>query len=338
MPTRRSFLATSASILALQGCSSSADEVIVYSALDQEFSEPLLTAYALKTGVNVRPKFDVESTKTVGLFQMIAAEAGRPRCDLFWNNEILNTLRLKRKGLLAPFAPAGTADWPAAFTGKDRDWYGFAARARVLLVNTKLVPEREHPTGLNDLIAPRWKDQIGLAKPLFGTTATHATCLFATWGDSKAKDFFGALRANGAKIYAGNRPVAAAVATGEIAFALTDTDDAMLEAASGAPVRIIYPDRTPDALGTLFIPNTLAMIKNARHRELAEALAAYILSPEVETALAKGPSAQIPLNPRVSEPARVETPKTVKPMAADFEKVVDLWDDVASYLAKEFAG
>ena len=338
MPTRRSFLAASASMLALQGCSRSANDVVVYTALDQEFSEPLLSAYALKTGINVRPKFDVESTKTVGLFQLIKAEASRPRCDLFWNNEILNTLRLKRQGLLTPFAPAGTADWPAAFVGKEKDWYGFAARARILLVNTKLVPVGERPTSLRDLIAPKWKDQIGLAKPLFGTTATHAACLFATWGDAKAKEFFDALKANGAKIYAGNRPVAAAVATGEIAFALTDTDDAMLEVASGAPVSIIYPDRTPDGLGTLFIPNTLALIKNAPHREHAEALAAYILSPEVETALAKGPSAQIPLNPHVTEPARIETPKTVRPMAVDFEKVVDLWDDVASYLAKEFAG
>ena len=30
---------------------------------------------------------------------MIIAEANRPRCDLFWNNEILNTIRLKEKGL-----------------------------------------------------------------------------------------------------------------------------------------------------------------------------------------------------------------------------------------------
>ena len=338
MYTRRKFLTASASLLALPGCSDWANDVVVYSSLDQEYSEPLLTGYAQRTRVNVRPKFDVESTKTVGLFQMIAAEANRPRCDLFWNNEILNTLRLKRKGLLAPFAPAGTSDWPAPFRGKDNDWYGFAARARILLVNTKLVAEKDRPAGLNDLIAPVWKGQVGLAKPLFGTTATHATCLFASWGDSRARDFFSALKANGAKVYAGNRPVAAAVASGEIAIGWTDTDDAMLEVASGAPVAIIYPDRAENGLGTLFIPNTLALIKNAPHRLQAEALASYILSPEVEIALAKGPSAQIPLNPRVTESPRVETPKTVKAMAVDFEKVVDLWDDVASYLAREFAG
>ncbi|MHC5542150.1 extracellular solute-binding protein, partial [Singulisphaera rosea] len=86
--------------------------VVVYSALDREFAEPILKAYASRTGAQVRPKFDIESTKTVGLTNLLVAEAARPRCDVFWNNEILNTLRLRRKGLLAPFVPSRAADLP----------------------------------------------------------------------------------------------------------------------------------------------------------------------------------------------------------------------------------
>ena len=41
-----------------------------------------------------------------------------------------------------------------------------------------------------------WTKRCGIAKPLFGTTATHAACLFATWGDEKAKDFFRAIKGN----------------------------------------------------------------------------------------------------------------------------------------------
>src|SRR5689334_23248599 len=69
--------------------------VVVYSALDQEFAEPVLNDQARKAQVSVRTKFDVESTKTVGLTNTLIAEAVQPRCDLFWNNEILNTLRLE---------------------------------------------------------------------------------------------------------------------------------------------------------------------------------------------------------------------------------------------------
>ena len=67
------------------------------------------------------------------------------------------------------------------------------------------------------------------------------------------------------------------------------------------------------------------------HEKLVFAI--HPLAPRLKQPL---PKARV-LHARVTEPARVETPKTVKPMAVDFEKVVDLWDDVASYLAKEFA-
>ncbi len=36
--------------------------------------------------------YDTESTKTIGLTNKIRAERSRPRCEVFWNNEILNTL------------------------------------------------------------------------------------------------------------------------------------------------------------------------------------------------------------------------------------------------------
>ena len=112
----------------------------------------------------------------------------------------------------------------------------------------------------------------------------------------------------------------------------------MGELAAGSPVTIIYPDRQPDQLGTLFIPNTLALIKGAPHPKEAEALADYLLSPEVETRLAEAPSAQIPLNPDVNAKLQVETPKTVHAMDVDFEAAAKLWDQVAAFLGEEFAG
>jgi len=342
--SRTSLVLAGVFALAVGGCGSErpasapSGEVVVYSALDREFSEPILTAYQKQSGVSVLAKFDVESTKTVGLTNLIVNEAPSPRCDLFWNNEILNTLRLKEKGLLAPFQPAHAADLPDTFKAKDGTWYGFAARARILIVNTKLVPEAERPKGIADLLDPKWKGKIGLAKPLFGTTATHAACLFAAWGDEKATKFFKDLKANGVQIVAGNKQVATAVGSGELAFGLTDTDDAMGEVEAGNPVAIVYPDREADQVGTLFIPNTLALIKGAPHAEAAKKLADHLLNPEIETSLANGPSAQIPLLKSTSVSARVETPKTVHAMEVDFEAAARVWDKAAAFLAAEFAG
>ncbi len=344
------FLILSALGMPLAGCSretttdgttaeaSTAKEVVVYAALDREFSEPLLAKYAEQTGVRVEPKFDVESTKTVGLTEAIRAEANRPRCDLFWNNEILNTLRLKQEGRLAPFHPSHAEEYPETFRAKDGTWYGLAARARILLVNTEVVPEAERPTSIRDLLDPKWKGKIGIAKPMFGTTATHAACLFAHWGSEKTKQYYRDLKANDIQVLSGNKQVAQAVGKGQLAFGMTDTDDALGEIDAGSPVVIVYPDRQPEELGTLFIPNTLAIIKGAPHPEAAEALADYVLSPEIEIALAEGPSGQIPLNRTVDVPLRVETPRTVHAMPADFEAAAKLWNETMTFLTAEFGG
>lgn len=325
-------------VVALAGCGSGANRVVAYSSLDREFSEPVLKNFHKKTGVRVDAKYDVESTKTVGLTQLLVAESGRPRCDLFWNNEIINTLRLRRGGLLAPFHPPSASGYPDAFKAKDGTWYGFAARARVLIVNTSVVAVADRPKGLLDLTDPKWRGKIGIAKPLFGTTATHAACLFSVWGPDKAKEFFRALKSNGVHVLSGNKQVASAVGSGALAFGLTDTDDAMSELDAGRPVALVYPDRAPGELGTLFIPNTLSILKDAPHRSSAEALAEFLLAPGVESSLARGPSSQIPLNPAVTARARVETPSTVTPMIVDWEAAVDHWDEAMSFLAGEFAG
>lgn len=320
------------------GCISSGGpaEVVVYSALDREFSEPILEDFSNATGISAVAKYDVESTKTVGLTQALIAEAGRPRCDVFWNNEILNTLRLEARGLLQVYHPAAAANYPEMYRSPDGTWYGFAGRARVLLVNTKMVPESERPTSIYDLSLPKWRGQTAIAKPLFGTTATQCACLFAFLGQQKAQDFFLDLKRNDVQVLSGNKQVALAVAAGQAAFGLTDTDDAIIEVEKGHPVAIVYPDRQPDQLGTLFIPNTLCILKNAPHPENARKLIDFLLTPEVETKLASGPSAQIPLNSKFAAETRVETPRTVKSMPVDFAAAARQWDTAAAFIRDQF--
>jgi iron(III) transport system substrate-binding protein len=327
------------SCLLLAGCwRSSGSEVVVYTALDAEFSTPILHKFTAASDVSVLPKFDVESTKTVGLAEAIMAEEDRPRCDVFWNNEILHTLRLKRLGLLEAYEPPIANEYPAAYRDPEGYWHGFAARARILIVNTKLVAKRDRPTSILDLADPKWRGRTAMAKPLFGTTATHAACLFAVWGDRRAEEFFRKLKHNEVQIVSGNKQVAMAVSGGRADFGLTDTDDAMEEVVKGMPVAIVYPDQQADGLGTLFIPNTLAIIRGAPHPEAARQLVDYLLSPEVETMLAAGPSAQIPLNPKVHVPDRVKTPETIRAMKVDFDAAAEKWDAAAKFLQQEFAG
>src|SRR5262249_15684243 len=149
------------------GNSSAKGEVVIYTALDKEFSAPILDDFQQKTGVQPLTKYDIESTKTVGLTSEIIAETNRPQCDAFSNNEIFNTWRLEKIGLLEPYRSPAAKSFDAQWKSPDATWYGFAARARILLVNKKLTADNK-PKSIFDLADPKWRGHIGMAKPLFG--------------------------------------------------------------------------------------------------------------------------------------------------------------------------
>lgn len=317
------------------GCSRQAS-VVVYCALDSEYSDPILQDLARELGITILPKFDVESTKTVGLVNAILAETGRTRCDLFWNNEILNTVRLAERGLLAPLPAQLTTGIPSAFKDADNLWCGFAARARVLLVNTEQLKGQAEPTSIRDLASAAFQGKCSIAKPLFGTTATHAAVCVAMWGSETAKEFFRNLKQNKIQIAAGNKAVAQDVAAGAATIGLTDTDDALWAVRQGAPVKIIYPDQAESELGVLLLPNTLALLKDGPHREAARKVANRIVSPEVEKRLAEGPSGQFPLHGQTK--AELQTPalSSLNTMQVDWSRAAAAWNEARSFLEKEF--
>jgi iron(III) transport system substrate-binding protein len=323
------------------GCNSG-PRMVLYCAQDQEFADKILADFHKKTGVEVAPKFDTEADKSVSLYVELVREKDRPRCDVFWNNEILSTIRLQRQKLLEPYASPAAKPYPDEDRAKDDTWHAFATRARVLLVNTKLVKEADRPKSLLDLTDPRWKGKAAMALPQFGTSATQAACLFDVLGADDARRYYRALKANGVQVVAGNKQVADAVVAGDAVVGVTDTDDA-LGALKEHPeaVAMIFPDRDRPAgekMGTLFIPNTVAIIKGAPNPEAARKLIDYLLSPEVEKELAESDSHQIPLNPDVkaSLPKEMETPRTVKVMRVDFDHAASLWDEAQRFLIDEF--
>lgn len=312
------------------GCVPRAEsDVVVYSALDEEFAFPILNAYERSTDheTGVIPKFDVESTKTVGLVNRIIAEQEQPVCDLFWNNEIMHTVRLQKLGLLQPHTWDLPPDYPKDMVARDGTWCGFAARARVLLINTRLIPDpADYPTSVADLTDPKWNKKCAMARPLFGTTATHFAVLRELEGREETLDRLKQIQQN-AVILSGNKQVALAVASGRVAWGLTDTDDAIIEKDSGEPVAIVFPDQSPDQLGTLRIPNTIAVLRNAPHSVAAGQLADYLISPETEDRLAMGNSSQLPIHRGSKFPPRVLPTDPVRWMRVDFEAAAEGWDE-----------
>jgi len=309
-------------------------EVILYTALDQIFSEPIIKEFEAATSITVKAVYDTEAAKTTGLVNRLIAEKNNPCADVFWNNEIARTIVLQEKGLLEPYISPESHDIPVQFKDPEGFWAGFAARARVLIINTDLVSDDEAPQSIFDLTDPKWEGQFALANPLFGTTATHAASLFATLGEEKAKKFYRDLEKNGVVIVPGNSTSRDRVVAGELPVGFTDTDDAWVALSEGKPVKMIYPD--PSGLGTLLIPNTVCLIKDCPNPEEGKKLIDYLLSKKVEEKLAHAQSMQIPLRKDVNKPSHVPAYDELTIMAVDFKDVARELKGSAEYLQELF--
>lgn len=300
-----------------------AGEVVLYTSLNEPTARSVISVFEEKTGIRVTVQSDTERDKTVGLVQTLIEEKSRPRADVFWNSEVANTVRLKNEGVLAKVdpPPADAARIPARFQDPDGYWFGFAGRARVLMVNTELVPRDRFPRSMNDIVAAEWAGRAGIVRPVTGTTLTHVTALYEVLGTEATDAFLDAVQARGCPLPPGNGRLAKLVGEGEIAFGFTDTSDYRLVKAEGKPVDVVYPDQGEGEIGTLLLPNTVALIAGGPNPANGRRLLEFLLSDESERILAFHQRGHIPLKPGVEHPPEVLVPGDFREMDVDFSVV-----------------
>ena len=302
------------------GCGGKSEKtVVIYTSVDQEYAEPILKKFEVDTGIKVLPVFDVEAAKTTGLVNRLLTEKNRPQADVFWNSEFMQTMLLKEQGVLAVYQSPAASDLPSDYRDKDGYWTASGGRVRVLIVNTNLVAPSEYPKSIFELASGRYaNEKSALAYPMFGTTATHAAALYAEIGPAEAKKYFLDLKKNKVQAVDGNSVVRDLVASGQLKMGLTDSDDACGAVKKGAPVAIVIPDQ--EGMGTMVIPNTVAMIAGAPHLDTAKILVDYLVSAEVEQVMLKNGASQLSARGGAGDSACLNQPM-INRMKTDYESI-----------------
>jgi iron(III) transport system substrate-binding protein len=319
------------------------EALVVYCAHDAVYSEAILRRFERETGIAVDIRFDTEATKSLGLVDRLLSEKANPQCDVFWNNELLGTMSLAEQGVLEPYKGLGYARIPETLKHPDGLWTGFAARFRVWIVNREKVSqtgEALEETLTNLVIpddsqdAPRL-DRMAVAVPLYGTTLTHYSAQWHAWGADELRAWHRDAVKRGLHLERnGNGGVMNRVALGASDFGWTDTDDFFVAKDDGKPVDLL-PIRIDGR--TLAIPNTVAIIKGAKHRAAAEKLVDFLLSEQVELELARSKSRQDPLG-AVKEGALPEDVRQLKAWvaeAADLRPLLPARNACLEWLMKE---
>ena len=270
----------------------SEDALVVYCAHDLILAEKILNEFEEETGIKVVVVGDSEATKSLGLVQRLIREKKHPKCDVFWNNQLLGTMDLAAEGVLLPYQATEAKRIPDQFKDPNGLWTGFAGRLRVWIFNTDLTDAS------SDGFLKRYEEsdlsRMAIAMPLYGTTLSHFSVLWETMGAKNLKEWFKDLKARRCHIVPGNSTVKNLVSEQVCDFGWTDTDDFFVGLDAGSPVAMV-PIRVNGK--TLCLPNTVAMIKGTKRKVQAAQLIEFLLSEQVEIALAKSGSRQIPLGP-----------------------------------------
>ena len=248
----------------LTGCGQTGPSVVVYTSQDLVYAEPIFKDFEKQTGIKVLPVYDSESVKTVALANRLLQESPHPQCDVFWNNEEFRTRQLAARNV---------------FREVD-GWAQLGYRSRRMLINTNLLPLGQAPKTFSDATNEMWRGKVALAYPLYGTTSTHFLALRQRWGDAAWQTWCRALLANQPKVVDGNSVVAKLVAGGEAWIGFADSDDIAAEQHDGKPVVAL-----PVSDETLFLHNTVAIVRGAPHPAEAQRLFDYLQSKDVSQKL-----------------------------------------------------
>ncbi len=234
---------------------SNSERVIAYCAQDQQYAETIFRGFARATGIRVRPVYDNEAVKTVGLANRLVAERPHARGDVFWGNEEMRTRQMAAQN---------------AFR-ETNGWAAFGYRSRRIVINTNHLSLASAPRSLIELTNESWRGKVALAYPLFGTTATHFQALRQHWGAEPWQAWCRALAANEPLLVDGNSVVVKVVGRGEAWIGLTDSDD--IAAGQHEELPIVPLPMTAE---TLLIPNTIGVVRGAPNPESAQRLFEYL--------------------------------------------------------------
>ena len=303
------------------------NRVVLYCSVDDVYAKPIIKDLEKRTGLQIDALYDTEAAKTAGLANKIRAEKNRPQGDVFWSSALLQTLLLHREGLLQPYVSPSAQDIPSAFKAKDGSWSGLGVRPRVV------VSPVQSFTWNGPIMKgfPLFPDAI--SNPQFGTSSDWASALTARQGKTQTLEYFRLLKQKRVQVLPGNSVVAQKVANGQARLGITDSDDYFAQKAK-APEKIFMVVALDN--NTVFIPGSVAILKNAPHQANAKKLVDALLQRETEKQLVQAMTGVMPLRPGI-EVKQAEMQGMMKQLAKapnDTEKWPAAWDEIREPLAE----
>lgn len=250
-----------------------ADQLVVYTSHPQEIYAPLVEEFEARTGIWVQV---VEGTSG-GLLEQIESERQAPAADVMFGGGV-DSLECHRDCFASYRSPACEAIDGEGLCGGENRWTGFSVLPLVFVYNTRLVDERDAPTGWNSLTEPKWTGRIAFADPaLSGSCYTALATAVQLYG----QEYAGALARNlEGRCLEESGELVPLVADGSYSVGVTLESTALQAIGEGADIAYLYPED-----GTSAVADGVAILEGAPHRANAERFVDFVLGRDAQSFL-----------------------------------------------------
>lgn len=304
------------------------EKVVVYSPhgtdILGDFQEQFEEEYGIKMEF-----LDMGSQE---ILDRVRSEENNTQADIWWGAPQVNFNQAKEDGLLAEYKPSYADSLDELYHDSDWMWSGTSMTPQVILYNTKEISEEEAPKDWDDLLDPKWKDEIIIRYPLAsgGMRTIFSGIIYDAYKDAEdPEEGYEWLRKFDAntKEYSGNPEIMYnQVAKGVGNLSVWNMPDTVeLAEEKGYPFGYTIPES-----GTPVLTEGIAVIKDAPHPKAAEAFYEFVNTPEATKLLAER-YYRIPTRDDIEDLPDWITETEIKPMDMDWDLVEEKEDEWMDY-------
>ena len=316
-----------------------AEKLTYYCSAQEDGCQLMATGFEEATGIKVNM-----TRKSSGeTFAQIKAESDNPKGDIWWGGTGDPHLQAAEEGL--------TEAYMSSMRGEQHDWairqaesggnatigiysgaLGYGYNEEVLKANNLPVP-----ACWKDLLKPEYKGHVQMANPnSSGTAYTTLATIVQLFGEEEGFEFMKGLHKNiNQYTKSGSAPIKAS-ARGENTIGIVFMHDAVKQAASGFPIKVVAPCE-----GTGYEIGGMSIVKGARNLESAQKFYDWALSADVQSRSLEVKAFQVmsnktaqssPKAPDLSSLTLIDYDFVKYGSSAERKRLLKKWDDEVSVL------
>jgi iron(III) transport system substrate-binding protein len=218
----------------------SAEQLNAYSIMPEKYASKVFAEFTKDTGIKVNfLRFSAGEA-----LARLTAEKGNPQVDVMLGGPADTYAASAKDQIFAVYRPQGSDAIPAALRDPDNRWTGVGIIPLCFLTNTKFLEKNkmQAPTSWDDLLDPRYKNNLQMADARTSGTATERIySLVKVKGEDEAFAYQKKLNGNIQMYTKSGAGGAMPIATGQCASGIFYIVDALDIKQQGYPVEITYP-------------------------------------------------------------------------------------------------